>query len=82
MSAPADFDLADNGRTLRFSGSLILARLGDLPQHLDDLEASPDRIDIAPVERMESEPAPLAEAARPVFRTWRPPHQASAWAAA
>jgi len=54
MSAPADFDLADNGKTLRFSGSLILARLGNLPQHLDDLEASPDRIDIAPVERMDT----------------------------
>jgi phospholipid/cholesterol/gamma-HCH transport system permease protein len=54
MSAAADFDLADNGKTLRFSGSLTLARLGQLPQHLDDLEASPDRIDIAPVERMDT----------------------------
>ena len=54
MSAPADFDLADKGKTLRFTGSLTLARLGDLPQHLDDLEASPDRIDIAPVERMDT----------------------------
>ena len=54
MSAPADFDLADNGKTLRFSGWLTLARLGQLPQQLDDLEASPDRIDISAVERMDT----------------------------
>ena len=54
MSAPADFDLADGGRTLRFSGTLTLAQLRDVPQQLDELEASPDRIDIGPVERMDT----------------------------
>lgn len=54
MSAAADFELADNAKTLRFSGSLTLAQLGALPQRLDDLEASPDKIDIAPVERMDT----------------------------
>ncbi len=37
---------------------------------------------IAPVEQMECEPAQAAEAAQPVLRTWRPPHQAAAWSAA
>jgi phospholipid/cholesterol/gamma-HCH transport system permease protein len=54
MSAPADFDLADGGRTLRFAGSLTLAQLRDLPQRLDELEASPGRIDISPIERMDT----------------------------
>jgi phospholipid/cholesterol/gamma-HCH transport system permease protein len=54
MSAPADYQLADNGKTLRFSGSLTLAQLGQLPQRLDELEASPTKIDIAPVERMDT----------------------------
>ena len=54
MSAPADFELADNAKTLRFSGSMTLAQLGQLPQQLDELEASPDRIDLAPVERMDT----------------------------
>ncbi len=53
-SAPADFELTDKGKTLRFSGSLTLAQLGQLPQALDELEASPDTIDIAPVERMDT----------------------------
>ena len=46
MNAPADFELADNAKTLRFSGSLTLAQIGTLHQQLDELEASPDRIDI------------------------------------
>ena len=54
MSAPADFDLADGGRTLRFFGTLTLAQLREVPQQLDELEASPDRIDIARVERMDT----------------------------
>ena len=54
MSAPADFELADNAKTLRFSGWMTLAQLGQLPQQLDDLEASPDKIDLAPVERMDT----------------------------
>jgi phospholipid/cholesterol/gamma-HCH transport system permease protein len=54
MSAPADYQLADNAKTLRFSGSLTLAQLGQLPQHLDELEASPDTIDLSDVERMDT----------------------------
>jgi len=54
MNAPADFELADNAKTLRFSGSLTLAQIGTLHQQLEELEASPDRIDIAPVERMDT----------------------------
>ena len=54
MSAPADFELADNAKTLRFTGSMTLARLGRLPQELDELEASPDKIDLSGVERMDT----------------------------
>jgi phospholipid/cholesterol/gamma-HCH transport system permease protein len=54
MTAPADFELADDGRTLRFSGALILARIGDLPQRLDTLEAEPERIDLTRIERMDT----------------------------
>ncbi|HWI87417.1 MAG TPA: ABC transporter permease [Sphingomonas sp.] len=54
MSAAADFELADDGMTLRFVGTMTLAALGTLPQRLDELEASPDKIDIAPVERMDT----------------------------
>jgi phospholipid/cholesterol/gamma-HCH transport system permease protein len=52
--APADFDLTEDRRTLRFTGSMTLARLGSLPQRLDELEASPDRIDLGAVERMDT----------------------------
>jgi phospholipid/cholesterol/gamma-HCH transport system permease protein len=54
MSAPADFELADNAKTLRFSGAMTLAQLGQMPQRLDELEASPDRIDLSSVERMDT----------------------------
>jgi len=54
MSAAADFELADNAKTLRFSGAMTLAQLGQMPQQLDELEASPDRIDLSSVERMDT----------------------------
>jgi phospholipid/cholesterol/gamma-HCH transport system permease protein len=54
MSAPADFELADDRRTLRFSGWLTLANLGTMPRRLEELDAAPDRIDLAKVERMDT----------------------------
>ena len=54
VSAPADFQTADDGRTLRLSGTLTLARLGDLPRRLEALPRPPDTIDLAKVERMDT----------------------------
>jgi phospholipid/cholesterol/gamma-HCH transport system permease protein len=54
MTAPADFALADDGRTLRFAGALTLARIGDLPTRLDALDPVPERIDLAGIERMDT----------------------------
>ena len=52
MNAPADFRIDDG--TLRFTGALTLARLGDLPRRLDRIDRQPDRIDLADVERMDT----------------------------
>ncbi|WP_156679401.1 ABC transporter permease [Sphingomonas profundi] len=54
MSAPADFTLddQDGARVLRFSGSLILSRLRDLPARLDGVSAT--SIDLADVDRMDT----------------------------
>ncbi|UAK24790.1 ABC transporter permease [Sphingomonas nostoxanthinifaciens] len=52
MTAAADFDWDD--RTLRFSGTLTLARLGDLPRRLEALERTPDAIDLSQVDRMDT----------------------------
>ena len=54
MTAQADFDTADDGRTLRFTGALTLARLGDLPRRLESLPRKPERIDLGKVERMDT----------------------------
>jgi phospholipid/cholesterol/gamma-HCH transport system permease protein len=54
MTAPADFELADDGRTLRFSGALTLARIGNLPQRLEAIESPPERIDLSGIERMDT----------------------------
>ena len=54
MTAPADFQSDDDGRTLRFSGALTLARMGDLPRRLETLPRQPDRIDLKGVERMDT----------------------------
>jgi phospholipid/cholesterol/gamma-HCH transport system permease protein len=52
MTAPADFSIDDG--TLRFSGTLTLARIGDLPQRLDALGEVPGKIDLSKVERMDT----------------------------
>ncbi|WP_404710984.1 ABC transporter permease [Sphingomonas sp. MMS24-J13] len=52
MTAPADFNIDDG--TLRFSGTLTLARIGDLSQRLDALGETPDKIDLSQVERMDT----------------------------
>ena len=54
MSAPADFTLDEqgSGRVLRFSGSLTLARLRDLPERLAGVK--PTGIDLSGVERMDT----------------------------
>ncbi|PTQ10833.1 ABC transporter permease [Sphingomonas oleivorans] len=56
MSERADFILDDgqDRRTLRFTGALTLARIGDLPARLDALDPLPDRIDLSGVERMDT----------------------------
>ncbi|HET8613819.1 MAG TPA: MlaE family lipid ABC transporter permease subunit [Sphingomonas sp.] len=50
--APADFTEQD--RTLRFTGRLTLARLGDLPQRLDALDPPPQAVDLSKVERIDT----------------------------
>jgi phospholipid/cholesterol/gamma-HCH transport system permease protein len=54
MTAPADFEIADDGSTLRLSGALTLARIGNLPQRLEALDREPTRIDLAGIERMDT----------------------------
>ena len=54
VTAPADFQLDDSGGTIRFSGGLTLARIGDLPHRLDTLPKQPYRIDLQKVERMDT----------------------------
>ena len=52
MNAPADFAL-DN-RTLRFTGELTLARIGDLPQRLAALGEAPSEVDLSGVDRIDT----------------------------
>jgi len=52
MSAPADF--SENEGMLSFSGTLTLARLGDLPQRLEALVTPPRAIDLSAVERIDT----------------------------
>ncbi len=56
MSGPADFTLDEDGesRVLRFSGSLILSRLRDMPERLDAAGVSPTDIDVSGVDRMDT----------------------------
>lgn len=55
MSGAADFtqDEADGGRRLRFTGDLVLARLGDLPARLAEIDGEP-ALDISAVDRMDT----------------------------
>lgn len=52
MNAPADFEL-DQG-TLRFTGELTLARIGDLSQRLATLGEPPKTVDLAQVKRIDT----------------------------
>ena len=52
MSAPADFQF-DNG-TLRFTGELTLARIGDLSARLAALGDAPKQVDLAEVDRIDT----------------------------
>ncbi len=56
MSAMADFtdDRAGDAGTLRFSGPLTLARIGDLPQRLADYDGKVARIDLSGIERIDT----------------------------
>jgi len=56
MSASADFEKIDAGgaATLRFTGDLSLANLGDLPDRLDNFEGAVSRIDLSAVERIDT----------------------------
>ncbi|MBR0553992.1 ABC transporter permease [Stakelama marina] len=56
MSANADFTAETKGdaRTLRFTGDLSLAHLGDLSDRLDAYEDEVDRIDLSAIERMDT----------------------------
>ncbi len=52
MSAPPDF--TEHEGTIRFSGALTLAQIGDLPRRLEALAARPKRIDVSEVERIDT----------------------------
>jgi phospholipid/cholesterol/gamma-HCH transport system permease protein len=52
MNAPADFEF-DKG-TLRFTGELTLARIGDLSQRLAALGEAPSEVDLGKVERIDT----------------------------
>ncbi len=52
MKAPADFRFDDG--TLRFTGWLTLARIGDLPARLDALSDAPRAIDLSGIERIDT----------------------------
>ena len=53
MTAPAA-DFSQDGGTLRFTGELTLARLGDVPARLDALRDAPRSVDLSSVERMDT----------------------------
>jgi phospholipid/cholesterol/gamma-HCH transport system permease protein len=56
MSAMADFERVDSGSgaTLRFTGNLSLACLGDLPDRLEAVEGEVARIDVSAVARIDT----------------------------
>ncbi|HVF94781.1 MAG TPA: ABC transporter permease [Sphingomonas sp.] len=53
MSAMADFE-QDDGGTLRFTGNLLLSRLGSLPDRLDRVDGVVSRIDLSGVQRIDT----------------------------
>ncbi|HVI98938.1 MAG TPA: ABC transporter permease [Sphingomonas sp.] len=55
MTAPADFSPAgDHTGTLRFSGSLALACLGDLPDRLNAYDGAVDRLDMSGIDHIDT----------------------------
>ena len=56
MSAAADFsqDVEGDACHLRFTGRLTLARIGDLPQRLEDVRADRLVADLSRIERMDT----------------------------
>ncbi|MDB5736980.1 MAG: transporter permease, partial [Sphingomonas bacterium] len=53
MSAePANFTQDD--RTLRFTGELILACLGDVPTRLESISPAPEAVDLSGVDRIDT----------------------------
>jgi len=56
MSESADFEQVDAGgaATLRFTGDLSLANLGDLPDRLDNYDGAVSRIDLSAVSRIDT----------------------------
>ena len=54
MSEAAAFTDDGTAGTLRFSGSLSLARLGDLPDRLDGYDGKVERIDLSAIERIDT----------------------------
>jgi phospholipid/cholesterol/gamma-HCH transport system permease protein len=56
MSSPADFSVEEEGgrSLLRFTGSLTLARLGDLSERLDAIRDERPLVDLGGVERMDT----------------------------
>ena len=53
MSVMADFQ-QDSGGTLRFSGDLLLARLGNLPERLDAVGGKVARVDLSDVGKIDT----------------------------
>src|SRR5579884_2251924 len=53
MTAAADFEEDDKG-ALRFSGSLTLGQLGDLPNRLAAIDRPPERIDLSQTEGIDT----------------------------
>jgi phospholipid/cholesterol/gamma-HCH transport system permease protein len=49
---PADF--SEQERTLRLTGQWTLAQLGNVPNRLEALRASPDRVDLSEVQRIDT----------------------------
>ncbi len=57
MSAQADFEQVDSssgGATLRFTGNLSLASLGDLPERLAAIDAPIARVDLGEISRIDT----------------------------
>ena len=54
MNAPATFTDDPAGGSLRFTGSLSLANLGDLPERLAALDGHVERIDLSGIERIDT----------------------------